>query len=87
MIRQSKPVVVYLAPKRTFQNLRSANDVMDLLGTATARVCDALSANLEFNTCATCAVAVAAINHRDLSFSFVDCLSFVVMEKLGIAKR
>ena len=32
MIRQEKPVVVYLAPKRTFQNLRSANDVMDLLG-------------------------------------------------------
>jgi DNA-directed RNA polymerase specialized sigma24 family protein len=51
MIRQSKPVVVYLAPKRTFQNLHSANDVMDLLGTATARVCDALSANLAFNTC------------------------------------
>jgi len=32
MIRQEKPVVVYLAPKRTFQNLRSANDVVDLLG-------------------------------------------------------
>ena len=31
-IRQAKPVVVYLAPKRAFQNLRSANDVMDLLG-------------------------------------------------------
>ena len=32
MIRQEKPVVVYLAQKRMFQNLRSANDVMDLLG-------------------------------------------------------
>jgi hypothetical protein len=31
MIRQEKPVVVYLSPKKTFQNLRSANDVMDLL--------------------------------------------------------
>ena len=32
MIRQEKPVVVYLAQKRMFQNLRSANDVTDLLG-------------------------------------------------------
>jgi hypothetical protein len=32
MIRQDKPVVVYLAPKRVFQTLRSAKDVMDLLG-------------------------------------------------------
>ncbi|HUE87984.1 MAG TPA: hypothetical protein VMO26_18070 [Vicinamibacterales bacterium] len=31
MVRQDKPVVVYLAPKKTFQNLRSASDVMDLL--------------------------------------------------------
>ena len=31
MVRQEKPVVVYLAPKRTFQNLRSPNDVMELL--------------------------------------------------------
>jgi hypothetical protein len=31
MIRQAKPVVVYLAPKRTFQNLRSSADVVDLL--------------------------------------------------------
>lgn len=31
MIRQGKPVVVYLAPKRRFQNLRSPNDVTDLL--------------------------------------------------------
>ena len=30
-IRQEKPVVVYLAPKKTFQNLRSANDVPALL--------------------------------------------------------
>ena len=31
MIRQEKPVVVYLAPKKTFQNLRSSSDVADLL--------------------------------------------------------
>lgn len=31
MIRQGKPVVVYLAPKRAFQNLRSADDVTHLL--------------------------------------------------------
>lgn len=31
MIRQEKPVVVYLAPKKTFQNLRSPDDVMTLL--------------------------------------------------------
>jgi hypothetical protein len=31
MIRQEKPVSVYLLPKKTFQNLRSPNDVMDLL--------------------------------------------------------
>ena len=39
MIRQEKPVVVYLAPKKTFQNLRSSNDVMDLLSN-----CDRASA-------------------------------------------
>ncbi|MBI4484888.1 MAG: hypothetical protein HY655_02650 [Acidobacteria bacterium] len=31
MIRQNKPVVVYLAPKKMFQNLRSRDDLMDLL--------------------------------------------------------
>lgn len=31
MIRQSKPVVVYLAPQKTFQSLRSVDDVSDLL--------------------------------------------------------
>lgn len=31
MIRQKKPVVVYLASKKKFKNLRSANDVTDLL--------------------------------------------------------
>jgi hypothetical protein len=31
MIPQGKPVVVYLAPKRTFQNLHSPDDVIDLL--------------------------------------------------------
>ena len=31
MIRQEKPVVVYLAPKKAFQNLRSADDVIELL--------------------------------------------------------
>ncbi len=31
LVRQEKLVVVYLAPKKTFQNLRSAKDVMDLL--------------------------------------------------------
>jgi len=31
MIRQEKPVVIYLAPKRVFHNLRSASDVIDLL--------------------------------------------------------
>lgn len=31
MIRQEKPVVVYLAPKRAFQNLRSSADVAELL--------------------------------------------------------
>ena len=32
LVRRDKPVVVYLAPKRTFQNLRSADDVFELLG-------------------------------------------------------
>jgi hypothetical protein len=32
MTRQGKPVVVYVAPNRTFRNLRSASGVMDLLG-------------------------------------------------------
>jgi hypothetical protein len=32
MVRQSKPVVVYLAPRQTFQNLLSPNDVTALLG-------------------------------------------------------
>lgn len=31
MVRQGKPVVVYLAPEKAFQNLRSADDVADLL--------------------------------------------------------
>ena len=31
MIGQNKPVVVYLAPKKTFQNLRSTHDVIELL--------------------------------------------------------
>lgn len=31
MIRQNKPVVVYLAPQKTFQNLRSPDDVTELL--------------------------------------------------------
>lgn len=31
MVRQQKPVVVYLAPMKTFQNVRSARGVMDLL--------------------------------------------------------
>lgn len=31
MIRQEKPVVVYLAPNKTFQSLRSPNDLMELL--------------------------------------------------------
>lgn len=31
MVRQGKPVVLYLAPKRTFQNLRSPADVKKLL--------------------------------------------------------
>ena len=31
MVRQDKPVVVYFAPKKTFQNVRSADDVIDLL--------------------------------------------------------
>ncbi len=31
MVRQGKPVVVYLAPKRTFQNLHSPNDMRNLL--------------------------------------------------------
>jgi len=38
MVRQGKPVVVYLAPKRTFQNLRSPNDMRNLL-----RNCDRAS--------------------------------------------
>jgi hypothetical protein len=32
LLRQSKPVVVYLAPKKTFQNLRSGADLQELLG-------------------------------------------------------
>jgi hypothetical protein len=31
MVRQKKPVVVYLVPKKTFQNLRSPGDVTELL--------------------------------------------------------
>jgi len=51
MIRQNKPVVVYLAPKKGFQNLRSADDTSGLL-----RKCDRASAerferDLESNGC------------------------------------
>jgi hypothetical protein len=38
MIRQNKPVVVYLAPKKVFQNLRSRDDISELL-----RKCDRAS--------------------------------------------
>ena len=31
MLRQDKPVVVYLAPQKTFQNIRSTADLSDLL--------------------------------------------------------
>lgn len=31
MLRQDKPVVVYLAPRKAFQNLRSADDLTALL--------------------------------------------------------
>jgi hypothetical protein len=31
MVRQNKPVVVYLAPRKAFQNVRSADDVIALL--------------------------------------------------------
>jgi hypothetical protein len=31
MVRQKKPVVVYLAPRKVFQTLRSADDLMTLL--------------------------------------------------------
>ena len=31
MLRQDKPVVVYLAPQKAFQNIRSADDLADLL--------------------------------------------------------
>lgn len=40
MIRQNKPVVVYLAPRKSFQNLRSSDDLNALLAncdTATVR--------------------------------------------------
>jgi len=39
MVRQGKPVVVYFAPKKAFQNLRSTNDLNGLLAN-----CDAVSA-------------------------------------------
>lgn len=32
LLRQNKPVVVYLAPKKAFQNLRSSADLQELLG-------------------------------------------------------
>ncbi len=38
LLRQSKPVVVYLAPKKVFQNLRSSADLQELL-----RKCDRAS--------------------------------------------
>ena len=31
MVRQQKPVVLYFAPQKTFQNIRSADDVNALL--------------------------------------------------------
>jgi hypothetical protein len=31
MVRQDKPIVVYLAPKKIFRNLRSWRDLDDLL--------------------------------------------------------
>jgi len=40
MVRQDKPVVVYLAPRKAFQNVRSADDVVDLLSK-----CDRASVN------------------------------------------
>lgn len=35
MVRQKKPVVLYFAPEKKFQNIRSSDDVADLL-----RKCD-----------------------------------------------
>ena len=32
LLRQDKPVVVYLAPKKAFQNLRTIADLQELLG-------------------------------------------------------
>ena len=40
MVRQDKPVVVYLAPKKAFQNVRSAEDVIGLLSQCTRESVD-----------------------------------------------
>ena len=53
MLRQNKPVVVYLAPKKAFQNLRSADDVGELLSKWTPRVWSGSSASFESNECYT----------------------------------
>ena len=43
MIRQDKPVVVYLAPKKVFQTLRSVDDVSERSPTASSPQCTGLS--------------------------------------------
>ena len=43
MIRQNKPVVVYLAPMKSFQNLRSQGDVTALLSNCATLITDSFS--------------------------------------------
>ena len=47
MLRQEKPVVVYLAPQKAFQNVMSANDAVGLLSQCTRETVDRLERDLE----------------------------------------
>ena len=49
MLRQDKPVVVYLTPKKTFQNVKSAEDAIGLLSHCTRETVDRFERDLKLD--------------------------------------
>ena len=49
MLRQEKPVVVYLAPGKAFQNVKSADDAIGLLSQCTRETVDRLEHDLKLD--------------------------------------
>ena len=49
MLRQEKPVVVYLAPKNAFQNIKSTDDAVGLLSECTRETVDRLERDLKLD--------------------------------------